>query len=151
MTSGVRGAELRFWDSSALVPLLVDEPNSADVTSLLDEDNEVAAWWGSSVECVSAIRRREREGSLDARGAEQALALLDQLRDSTFEIQPGGFLRAAAERALAVHPLRAADALQLAAAITWRGQTTTRADLVCLDERLRDAAAREGFVLVPQR
>ncbi|MPZ54790.1 MAG: PIN domain-containing protein [Acidimicrobiia bacterium] len=146
----MRVAELRFWDSSALVPLLVDEPNSGAVMSLVDQDNEIVAWWGSSVECASAIRRREREGALDARGTEHALALLDQLRDSIFEIQPSRFLRAAAERALAVHPLRAADALQLAAATTWRGQAT-RADLVCLDERLRDAAAREGFVLVPGR
>ncbi len=62
---------------------------------------------------------------------------------------PSEALRAQAERALAVHPLSAADALQLASALTWRREPARSAELVCLDERLRDAASREGFALLP--
>jgi hypothetical protein len=49
----------------------------------------------------------------------------------------------------AVHALRVADALQLAAAPTWEPQPARTAELGCLDGRLRDAAAREGFALAP--
>lgn len=140
---------MRFWDSSALVALLVDEPRSEPVRALLAEDGEIVAWWATRVECVSAIRRRERAGGFDRAELDQVLALLTELAEAWFEILPGAALRSAAERALAVHPLRASDALQLAAALTWRGPSTATAELVCFDERLGDAAAREGFRLLP--
>ena len=50
-----------------------------------------------------------------------------------------------------MHPLRAVDALQLGAALTWRREPVRRAELVCLDEGLRDAASREGFELLPDQ
>jgi hypothetical protein len=59
-------------------------------------------------------------------------------------------LRDRSERLLGVHSLRAADAFQLAAALVWsRGQTPAHA-IVSLDERLRLAAAREGFRILPE-
>jgi predicted nucleic acid-binding protein len=140
---------LRFWDTSALAALLVDEPRSKALKALLSEDLEIAVWWASRVECVSAIRRREREGALDKPSVERALDLLAQVGKSWFEILPGDAVRALAERALAVHPLRAADALQLAAALTWQPTPVRQAEFVCLDEQLRDAASREGFLSVP--
>jgi uncharacterized protein len=131
------------------VPLLFSERWSEPARKLLREDAAMVVWWGSRVECVSALRRREREGQLDAAGARQALALLDSLAGAWSEVLPNDALRAQAERALAVHPLRGADALQLAAALTWRREAARRAELVCLDERLRDGASREGFELLP--
>jgi hypothetical protein len=47
-------------------------------------------------------------------------------------------------RLLRVHPLRAAGALQLAAALEWAGAPPD-GELVTFDERLREAAVREGF------
>lgn len=141
---------MRFWDTSALVALLVDERDSAPVGALLADDPDVAVWWATRVECVSAVRRRERENVLDRVGVDQALALLAELAGSWFEVLPGAELRGSAERALAVHPLRVADSLQLAAAITWRGSVISAAELVCLDERLHDAASREGFRVLPR-
>jgi uncharacterized protein len=140
---------VRFWDSSAVAALLVEESRSVATRELLTDDRELAAWWGSRVECISALRRRERAGALDRHATEQALALLEELSDGWYEVLPGDALRVQAERALAVHPLRAADALQLAAALTWRGSEITTLDFVCLDERLRDAASREGFRSLP--
>jgi len=58
-------------------------------------------------------------------------------------------VRARAARLLSLHPLRAADALQLAAALVWCRERTAEAPFVCLDDRLRLAAAREGFRVLP--
>jgi predicted nucleic acid-binding protein len=71
--------------------------------------------------------------------------LLDALSEGWIEVVASNAVRGAAERAVAVHSLRAADALQLAAAITWRSGDPAGAGFVCLDERLADAASREGF------
>jgi predicted nucleic acid-binding protein len=50
-----------------------------------------------------------------------------------------------ARRLLALHPLRAADALQLASALVACDERPDRLPLVTLDERLAAAAMREGF------
>lgn len=141
---------MRFWDASAITPLIVDEPWSAPAGEAVREDEAMIVWWGTRVECTSAVRRRERAEGLESAAALQALDLLDLLASSWMEVLPSEAIRPAAERALAVHPLRAADALQLAAAITWRQNLVRRAQLVCFDERLRAAASREGFEVLPK-
>jgi predicted nucleic acid-binding protein len=141
---------MRFWDASAIVPLLCSERSSEEAHELVQQDPAIVVWWGSRVECISALRRSERRGQLEAAGARRALALLEQLAGAWSEVLPSDGLRAEAERALAVHPLSAADALQLAAALTWRREPARSVELVCLDERLRDAASREGFAVLPR-
>lgn len=140
---------MRFWDASAVAPLLVDERSSPAAMDLLREDASIVVWWGTRVECTSALRRREREGALGAADCSRALELLGTLAASWSELVPSEPVRVSAERALAVHPLRAADALALAAALVWRGPTAAAAEFVCLDERLRDAASREGLRVLP--
>ncbi len=140
---------MRFWDSSALVPLLVTETASEQVADLLREDAGMIVWWGTRLECVSALRRREREGALTRADFRQSSDLLEDLSSSWSEVLPTRRVRTLAQRALGVHALRAADALQLAAAQAWRREDPAGAPLVCLDERLRDAAAREGFSALP--
>jgi len=132
-----------------VVPLVVDEEHSVTSAALLSEDRTVVTWWGSRLECLSALRRRERDGGLRTTEVAISVRLLDDLSAGWHELLPGEELRVAAERALAVHPLRAADALQLAAALTWRGPAVRAAGFVCLDERLREAAQREGFSALP--
>ena len=140
---------MRFWDSSALVPLLVRETRTAGMQAMYRRDHDIAAWWGSEVECASAIGRLERDGALDSTGAVQALARLDRLSAAWREILPGTEVKLTARRFLRVHPLRAADALQLAAAFLAAEGRPSTLEFVCLDERLGDAARREGFVLKP--
>jgi len=140
---------MRFWDASAITPLLVQEPSSSLADDLLRADEAMVVWWGARVECVSAIRRRERDGGLEPAAASEAIGLLDLLSQVWSEVAPSEAVRASAERALAVHPLRASDALQLAAALTWRREATRRSEFVCLDDRLRDAGSREGLVALP--
>lgn len=75
---------------------------------------------------------------------------MKQLRMAWNEIQPTGVLREAAKRMLRLHALRAVDALQLAAALTAAEQHPDALDMVCLDQRLCEAARREGFRLLPE-
>ena len=113
--------------------------------TLLEQDDVMLVWWGTPVECTAAIARREREGSLTAAQAAASLERLRYLKDRWHEVLPSGGLRSVAERLLRVHPLRAADSVQLAAAIVAAEREPVTLDLVWLDERLSDAASREGF------
>ena len=65
---------MKFWDATAVVPLLVTEQASAALLDLLEQDQVMVVWWGTPVECVSAIARREREAALTVADASAALA-----------------------------------------------------------------------------
>ena len=139
---------MRFWDSSAVVPLLIDEPSSPAVLEAYVADPDAVVWWMTEVECVSALARLERDGALDASAVGQALSRLDQLSLAWHEVQPTDRTRRIAIRLLRMHPLRAADAFQLAGAITAAEDQPASLPLVTLDARLADAADREGFTVV---
>lgn len=138
-----------FWDSSALVPLLLAEPRSQTVASLLSRDPEPAIWWGSPVECQSALYRQHRLDPLPAPVLEEALRRLQALVEDTDTVSPVEEIRRRAGRLLATHPLRAADAIQLAAALIWCEEAPTDESFVCLDQRLTEAARKEGFRTLP--
>jgi predicted nucleic acid-binding protein len=140
---------MRFWDSSAVVPLCVDAPEAPATRALLRSDRAMAVWWATRTECISALVRQVREGSMDLRGEREARAILTALERAWSEVQPAETVRGLAERLLATHTLRAADALQLAAALQWRGRPSAGAQFVCFDGRLRGAAHAEGFAVLP--
>ncbi|MGI8784113.1 MAG: type II toxin-antitoxin system VapC family toxin [Acidobacteriota bacterium] len=141
---------MRFWDTSALVPLLVDEPLSAPLQALLREDQEIVLWWGTPVECPSALARATREGNFNSKAERLAFNALELLQAGCFEVLPTSEVRSRAQRLIRVHVLRAGDALQLASALAWCGEAPSRAGFVCLDLRLREAARKEGFELLPE-
>lgn len=138
---------MRFWDSSAVVPLLVAEPASVERGRQLEADSVMLVWWATSVECASALQRLVREGGLDSAGALAAVARLRELEKHWNEVEPTQQIRQQAERLLRLHPLRAADALQLAAAIIAADYDPTGLTFVTADERLVAAAAKEGFTV----
>lgn len=138
-----------FWDSSALVPTLVPEARSAEVASLLRNDQAPAIWWASPVECQSALHRRHREQGLPRGRLAEALLRLRGLVEDVDVVAPTGKLRERAGRILAAHPLRTADALQLAAALVWCDDAPEEEGFACLDDELREAARREGFDVLP--
>jgi predicted nucleic acid-binding protein len=140
---------MNFWDSSAIVPLLVEEPATESVMELYRRDPAILSWWGTEIECVSALSRAEREDSRMAPIVDNALLRLNTLRPSWHEVQPVSLVRQTAYRLLRVHPLRAADALQLAAAIVASENRPSNLGFVCLDRRLFNAAKREGFTILP--
>lgn len=139
---------MKFWDASAIVPLLADEPTREQLLELLEADPEILAWWGTPVEIASALARHEREKLLTADEVEAALATARRLAESWHEIVPSVSVRRTAERLLRVHGLRAADSLQLAAALIAANHDPPTLEIVCLDVRLATAARREGFTVL---
>lgn len=111
-------------------------------------DPALLVWWGTAVECTSAIARLEREAALDGSAASIAFALLAQLTASWQEIEAGDLVRETAIRVLRVHPLRAADSLQLAAAVVASEGRPSTLEFVTLDDRLALAAQKEGFPVI---
>jgi predicted nucleic acid-binding protein len=139
-----------FWDTSAIIPVLLPEPRSAAITEALAADREVTLWWGTPVECLSAIYRRHRESPVPAPLLTDALNRLRALVEDADAVSPTDEVRRRAGRLVAAHPLRAADALQLGAALVWCEEQSHGEVFVCLDARLREAARREGFSLSPE-
>jgi predicted nucleic acid-binding protein len=139
---------VKFWDASAIVPLLMTEPTTRSAQALASRDPAMLVWWATEVECASAIARLEREGALDDRAASQAFDRLKQLATAWHEVDATDAVREAAVRFLRVHPLRAADALQLGAAFLAAERRPASLEVVTLDDRIAVAARKEGFVLV---
>jgi hypothetical protein len=140
---------MKFWDTSAIIPLCLDEPLTTDLKKVLQEDAAIAVWWATPVECLSAFARLRREGVLTQTGEDQARNVLACLAEEWTEIEPSREIRHSAARILLLHPLRAADSLQLAAALIWTQGRTAGYHFTCLDQRLREAAHREGFAVLP--
>ena len=138
-----------FWDSSALVPILLPEPRSTEMVSLAGLGEIPVVWWASPVECRSAIHRRHREAPMPRSILDTALDRLQSFFQHADTVPASEEVRSRAGRLLAVHPLRAADALQLAAALVACEEEPMGEKLVSLDQRLREAAIREGFAVIP--
>jgi predicted nucleic acid-binding protein len=115
---------------------------------LLQQDPPVLIWWGTPIEIASALARLEREKSLTADEVSSALSKARRLADSWHEIVPSDAVRRTAERLLRAHPLRAADSLQLAAALIAADHDPSTLEIVCLDAQLTSAARREGFAVL---
>ena len=129
---------------------MVDEATSSRLHALLREVPDVVVWWGSAVECASALSRRESEGSLTTGEAQQGFSFLAEAEHSWKEISPSDQLRNLAIRLLRAHQLRGGDALQLAAAIMASENRPETLEVVTLDDRLALAASREGFAVLPR-
>ncbi|MEA2025470.1 MAG: PIN domain-containing protein [Chloroflexota bacterium] len=135
---------MRFWDTSAIVPLLMAEAATPAVSEALRGDPELLVWWATGTECVSALARVER-GEVDAA---ESFDRLDMLAEAWHEVAATDPVRRTAARLLRTHTLRAAEALQLAAAIVASEGEPRTLPFVTFDERLADAASREGFPVV---
>ena len=134
---------MRYWDASALVPLVIAEPQSERVREWLAGDDGIVTWAWTRTEIVSAIERRCREGLLDRMLRRQALDRFEAFSQSWDEVSDLLAVRTRACALLARHPLRAADAGQLAAAVLVQEQLGGGLVFACLDERLSLAAERE--------
>jgi predicted nucleic acid-binding protein len=139
--------EYAFWDASALVPLCVKQ-RATPVVEALSTQYRLAVWWSTPVEMLGAFARLVRMGQLTPNGQVQAQITLDRMRSEWREIEPSEQLREQAERLVDRFPLKAADAQQLAAALTWcMGRTKGRV-FISGDSQLLDAARQLGFQAV---
>jgi uncharacterized protein len=132
-----------------MLPLIVREATSATAASLLQEDGDVAVWWGTWVECAAALSRLAREGKLDEETEAETRSRLDLLADHWREIPPIDNVRLLAALLSKDHPLKAADALQLAAALRWCEGDTGGTGFVCLDGRLAPSSFMGGLRRAP--
>lgn len=141
---------VRFWDTSALVPLVVEEARSSACRRLFRDKADLVVGALTRTEMTSAVWRRAREGDLASAQVPRALARIAALSSRWSEITDVDLVRDRAERLLGQHALRAADALQLAAALVLTRERPRGRYLVTVDGELARAAANEGFrVLVP--
>ena len=138
-----------FCDSSAMVPLVFPENRSEEMVHLARRDGLVI-WWGTSVECHAAAFRRHREGKVTLQDVRAGLKRLRDLVGEATSVNPSDTVRSRAEQLTSRYPLRAADALQLAAALTCCEDEPWNEVFVCLDRRLREAARQAGFAVLPE-
>jgi uncharacterized protein len=142
-------SDVAFWDASAIVPLCCSQPAATQGRRLQRELKRMVVWWGTPLEARSAFARLVREEQLTADERTTAIRLLAQLRVAWDEILPTERVRSLAEDLPDSHAVRAADAVQLAAALVWCRERPKQRPLVCFDDRLRTAAAALGFSVRP--
>ena len=136
--------EPAFWDSSSLVPLCVRQ-QATPVARALSKQYDIFVWCAAPVEVGGAFTRLLRMGQLTAAGLVQAQIALEGLRGKWREVLPSDSLRDEAERLIDRFPLRAADALQLAAALSWCIGRPKGRVFISGDRQLLDAARELGF------
>jgi predicted nucleic acid-binding protein len=119
------------------------------MATLFARDAQVVASWTSSVEIWAAIARRRRAGSLGSPDVRSARERLRTLRDDWAEVDDVEAIRIRAIRLVEVHALRAADAMQLAAALVAVQDRPDEFPFVTLDDQLAAIAEAEGFRVQP--
>jgi len=133
-----------YWDTSPIIALLVGEPTADRYRRF--ENQPILTWWGTSLECISAIARRHREGAAPEIVAE-SYRRLEAMRTGWQEVQASESLHRTAVRLLKTHALSAADALQLSAALVASNFEAHSARFLTEDTRLKQAAEKEGFIV----
>jgi predicted nucleic acid-binding protein len=133
-----------YWDTSPIIALLVGESTAHRYRQF--ENQPIVTWWGTSLECVSAIARRQREGAA-AEIVAESYRRLEAMRAGWQVVHASESLHRTAVRLLKTHPLSAADALQLGAALIASNFEAHSAHFLTEDARLRQAAEKEGFVV----
>lgn len=137
-----------FWDTSALVPLCVSEQATSRLKSVLRDYERMVVWWGTPVEMRSAFARLGRSRALSRAGMRNAVACLEELRKSWHEVLPTEHVRSLAESLPERLGLRAADGLQLAAALVWCKERPRARPFVSFDRKLSRTADKAGFSTV---
>lgn len=140
---------MRFWDSSSIVPLCTKEDATDKILNLYLHPSQLAVSRTTIVEVNSSIARKGRVADLTSTGVARALSAIASLRKDWVEIDITTTVLDLACDLLYLHPLRAADAIQLAAALTWCDHSSRGREFVCLDRRLATVAAEVGFTVLP--
>jgi hypothetical protein len=134
---------VRFWDTSALIPLFVSEPGSARTRRWIDEDSHVIVWALTRLELLAELARRRRERASPALAAARREALARA--EEWTVVTALDVVRRHAERLVEIHPLRAGDAAQLAATLVAARGATASLPFVTFDDRQAAAVVVEGF------
>ena len=133
-----------FWDTSALVPLCVRQGTTPRAIALYKACAAVV-WWTTPVEIASALARLVRMKQLNSTDWAKARKLASALADAWSVIQPSDAVCASAMQLVDRYDLRAADALQLAAAVVWCENVPQDRVFLTTDQKLQEAAMLSGF------
>jgi len=139
---------VRFWDTSALVPLIVVEPHTPRVRRWMAEDDDLVVWTLTRVELLSALARRRREAGVSPAALVAARRAVLAVWERWSEVSAVDVVRRQAERVVESHPMRAADALQIGAALVAAGDDPESLTFVTLDADQAEAAGREGLLVL---
>ena len=133
-----------FWDASALIPLCVFQIQTPQAR-VLYLNHAVVVWWTTPVEIVSGLTRLKRMSEIDQDefliGKQRAL----DLARIWVPIEPASSIATRACSLLELYPLRAAEALQLSAALDACEDKPQSNVFITADQRLADAARQSGF------
>jgi uncharacterized protein len=142
-----------FLDASAMVKRYVAEAGSAWVTSLTDPASQNVCWIAdvTRVEVLAALYRRVRTGTLTLFQAQQAeLVFRNELTTHFQVVALDSVIIAQAMLLVRNYPLRAYDAVQLAAALfiqSMNAQVGSNVVFISADQGLNTAASAEGLVV----
>jgi len=140
---------VKFWDSSAILPLIVQEAGTDTMRKLFQEDPQIVTWGWTRVELAGAVERRVREGRVTRVERRELMDRISRFAESWDEVTAFQPVRMRAISLLARHPLRGADAGQLGAALLVAEQGLPGFAFVSLDRRQSEAAEREGLRVLP--
>ena len=133
-----------FWDTSALVPLCAHQGITPRVVALY-RNYGMVVWWATPVEIASALRRLVRMKQLTPDDWVTSRRLALGLAESWCMVQPSNALRSNAAQLVERYDLKAADAMQLAAALDWCEGSPRGEVFLTADQKLREAAVLSGF------
>lgn len=140
---------LAFWDTSAIVPLCCLQ-NKSQTLRALRRKYEVVAWWATSIEAQSALKRLVGQNVISQDAYAQSVKRLEIQKDAWREILPTKKVRELARALIETQNLRTLDALQLASALVWCFEKPKGRILVCCDDKLSESAEKLGFSVLPK-
>jgi len=135
---------MMFWDTSALVPLILDEPTSLQMRAIFADDPEILTSAFTTIEIASAVWRRRHASELSLAAHQQTDELFAGLSTTWTELAVSQDAIDSANGAMSRHALRAGDALQLGTALL-AAPSPRKLGFVTLDKELAAAARKEGF------
>ena len=105
----------------------------------------------SEVEVASALNRRAREGAFTLDERDRALASLENDFAALIVVEFTPEITTEAKALLLRHRLRAGDAVHLASGLYLQRELRQSLPFVAFDDRLTEAARRQGLTVVPSR
>lgn len=135
-----------YFDTSAVIPLIIDEPSSESCKRLWNDATRVVSVRLLYAEARAALARAQRLGRLTRGGLASAVALLDEISSQVDHIDITDPLVRTAGALAEEQQLRGYDAVHLAAAQAVAGGDTVFASG---DQQLISAASRLGLIVTP--
>lgn len=140
-----------YADASALVKRYVSEAGSAEIIALTNQAVAVATAVISRAEVAAALARSVRQGVLQESGGRRAQRKFARDWPDIVRVPVTEALVLRAESTAWEYGLRGYDAVQLAAALTWRESVGVDVTLATFDRQLWEAAPDAGLQVWPDR